>query len=89
MDLPRSVLGVRVGYVLLCVASYFGTLLVLAHWPALDQAGTMSSLQWLVGAIGVAVAGDSLRPSGQRASAFHVVAASQSTDDSPAPPAAS
>lgn len=88
MDLNRgSILPVRVGYVLLCVACYFATLLVLAHWPSLDQAGVWSTLEWLIGAVGIAVAGDSIRPSGQRASAFHV--SSSEPAGSPEPPAGS
>lgn len=73
MSLNRP-LAMRASFVVLAVACYFATLGLLAAFPALDQPNTMSSLQWLVGVIGVAVAGDTLRPSGKAMSAFHPAA---------------
>ncbi len=71
MSLNRTI-PIRVGFVALAVLCYFATLLILAQFPTLEQAGTWSALQWLIGVLGVGVAGDTVRPSGQRASAFTV-----------------
>jgi hypothetical protein len=70
--LDRKYMGVRVGFVLVAVLVYFGTLGALALFPELDQATTWNALEWLVGAIGAAVIGDTVRPSGMKVSAFHV-----------------
>lgn len=40
----------------------------------LDQEQVWSSLQWLIGAIGVAVLGDTARPSGKKSASFGVTA---------------
>ena len=40
----------------------------------LDQEMAWSALQWIVGAIGVAIAGDTARPSGKKQAAFGVAA---------------
>lgn len=71
--LDRKYMGIRVAFVLIAVVCYFGTLAALATFPeALDQATTWNALEWLIGAIGAAVIGDTVRPSGMQASAFHV-----------------
>lgn len=41
----------------------------------LDQEMVWSALQWLIGAVGLAVAGDTARPSGSKQAAFGVSAA--------------
>lgn len=46
----------------------------------LDQEQVWSTLQWLIGAIGVAVAGDTARPSGMKAGAFGVTSAPPKTE---------
>lgn len=68
--LQRSVMGVRVGFTLVAVLCYFGTLTLLASFPALDQGQAFDALEWLVMAIGVAIVGDTVRPSGKSVSAF-------------------
>jgi hypothetical protein len=69
LNLNRSV-AVRVSFVALAIACYFATLGICASFPTVDQPNTMATLQWLVGVIGVAIAGDTIRPSGQRVSAL-------------------
>jgi hypothetical protein len=67
--LNRSHLGVRVSYVMTSVGCFFVTLVALGTWPEISQPEVWSTLQWVLGGIGVAVAGDTYRPSGQKASA--------------------
>jgi hypothetical protein len=68
--LERSIVGVRVGFVLLAVICYFGTLVVLGNFEQIEQGKAWDTLTWLIGTIAVAVGGDTLRPSGQKTSAF-------------------
>lgn len=69
-------MGVRVGFVLIAVVCYFSTLAVLVTFPGVvAQDMTWSALEWLVGVIGAAVLGDTVRPSGMKASAFNVARA--------------
>lgn len=56
--------GVRIGFVVAAVGVYFGSLLVLAVAPGLEQAGVLDAAQWVIGAIGAAILGDTVRPSG-------------------------
>ena len=72
-------MGVRVTFVAVAIGCYFATLAALAFAPALEQSGTWSALEWLVGVIGVAVAGDTIRPSGQTGAAFSVAPSSTTT----------
>lgn len=69
MNLNRPI-GVRISFVAVAIACYFATLAALAFAPTLEQAGTWSALEWLIGVIGIGVAGDTIRPSGQRMAAF-------------------
>ena len=69
MTLNRPI-GIRVSFVAVAIACYFATLAALAYAPSLEQTGTWSALEWLIGVIGVAVAGDTVRPSGQRLAAI-------------------
>lgn len=69
-------MGVRVGFVLIAVICYFATLAVLVTYPGVvAEDMTWSALEWLIGAIGAAVLGDTVRPSGMTASAFRVARA--------------
>lgn len=87
--LERKVVGIRVAYVIVAVACYFGTLWAIAKWgtiiptaemvevlkssdpiSVLDQDMVWSALQWLIGVIGLAVAGDTARPSGEKTASF-------------------
>lgn len=63
-------LPVRASFVLVSIAIYGGTLAALALVPTLDQGGTWSAMQWLLGVVGAAIIGDTVRPSGQATSAF-------------------
>jgi hypothetical protein len=92
MELPdkieRKWIGTRVGFVLVSVLCYFGTLYVITSFGtqlpspemvaagaldpivALDQDQTWTALEWLLGVLGVAIAGDTARPSGMKGAAF-------------------
>lgn len=74
-ELKRSFgLGMRERFVLIAVACYAGTLVILAGAPELDQALVLGALEWLVAAIGGAIIGDTARPSGRSQAAFGVTA---------------
>lgn len=68
-------LGTRSLYVGVAVLVWFATLLACALAPHLDQTQVLAGCQWLIGVIGVAIGGDTLRKSGEPKSAFHPVAA--------------
>ena len=75
MKLDRKLgIGVRVGFIATAVVCYFGTLFTLAYQPELQDvaAEVFDSLEWLIGAIAIAVGGDTLRPSGSARGAFAV-----------------
>lgn len=84
--MKRPKFGVRTAYVAVVVAVWFGTLGVLALSPSMDSGPVLSALQWVVGVLGVAVAGDSFRPSGQAASAFTVTAPASGRSEEGATP---
>lgn len=71
MTLDRKV-GVRTAYVAVAVAVWFGTLFALSRWPTLDSGQVLDALEWLLGVLGIAVSGDTLRPSGRASAAFGV-----------------
>lgn len=83
--LDRKWMGTRVSFVLAAVICYFGTLFVIttygtsfahpeAPYEVLHQEQTWEALEWLLMAIGAAILGDTMRPSGTRQAAFGVVA---------------
>jgi low affinity Fe/Cu permease len=68
--LQRQFVGVRVSFVIAAVACYFGAMLVCAKFPGLSQEVVFSAFEKLIVAIGVAVVGDTVRPSGSSTTAF-------------------
>ena len=62
--IQRSFIGVRIGFVIVAVACYFGSLALCAAFDSLDQTLVLGALEKLIMAIGLAVVGDTLRPSG-------------------------
>lgn len=72
--IERKYIGTRVGFTLVAVSSYGFTLVALAWWPELSQPETWEALEWVVGMLGVAIIGDTARPSGMKGAAFGVSA---------------
>jgi hypothetical protein len=73
--LERKWIGTRVGFSLLTVAVFFGTMYALASYPELDQSSTWDVCKWVIGALAGAILGDTVRPSGQKGAAFGVTTA--------------
>lgn len=73
--IERKYIGTRVGFALTAVGSYFGTLAALAWYPDLPATDVLSTCTWLIGALSVAIVGDTARPSGMKAGAFGVTTA--------------
>lgn len=71
MMLPRGLIGVRAGFVAVAVVCYFGSVLLCGLYDTLDQPTIFDALEKLLMAIGVAVVGDTVRPSGKLTTAFH------------------
>ena len=78
--IERKYIGTRVGFTLAACGCYFGTLFCLATYPGLSQPEAWSALGWVIGAIAVAIAGDTARPSGLKSAAF----GSSRVEESPA-----
>lgn len=71
-DLKRKI-GVRIGFVALGSACYFGTMLLFAIFPsAIEQAGAWDALEWLLIVLGGSILGDTVRPSGSTTSILGV-----------------
>ncbi len=73
--IDRKWVGTRVGFVGVGVVCYFGTLWGLATFPDLSQPEAWAALEWLLGMLGAAICGDTVRPSGMRQAAFGVTTA--------------
>lgn len=69
MSLGRRV-GVRTAYVVVAALVWFGTLFALSQWPDLEEGPVLDALEWLLGVLGLAVGGDTVRPSGQARAAI-------------------
>ncbi len=70
--IDRKWVGTRVGFVAVGVVCYFGTLGALATYPDLAQPEAWGALEWFLGVVGLAILGDTARPSGMKAGAFGV-----------------
>lgn len=68
--LERKYIGTRVGFSLLTVLCYFGTLAAVEADPALNTEEVWSTMRWVIGALSVAIIGDTARPSGKGSGAF-------------------
>jgi hypothetical protein len=75
--------GMRARMVCAAILCFFGTMTMCAWYPELDQEQAWGALKWLIGTIGVGVAGDTARPSGQKGSAFSVTSNGAPKDSSP------
>ena len=76
--LERKYIGTRVGFTLVTVIVYFGTMAAIA-WAlknniALDQVQIWEVCKWVIGALIAAISGDTIRPSGNKKAAFGVTA---------------
>ncbi len=70
--IDRKFIGTRVGFALLTVLCYFGTLAAIEGDAALNTAEVWSTMRWVIGALSVAIVGDTARPSGLKSAAFGV-----------------
>lgn len=72
--MERKWIGTRVGFSIACVGTFFGTLAALAWAPQLPAPDVLSTCMAVIGALSIAIVGDTARPSGMRTGAFGVTA---------------
>jgi hypothetical protein len=70
--IERKYIGTRVGFTLAAIGCYFGTLTSIQVDPGLNTPETWDTLRWLIGALSIAIVGDTARPSGMKKGAFGV-----------------
>lgn len=70
--LERRYIGTRVGFCLVAVVVYFGTMFVLANEPSLVQPEVWEVCKWVIGTLAAAIGGDTVRPSGKATGSFGV-----------------
>lgn len=72
--MERKWIGTRVGFALAAVAVWFGTLAAIHYSPELTAADVLTGCISVIGALSIAIVGDTARPSGMRTGAFGVTA---------------